>query len=95
MGRKAIPGLTPAQGKVLAFIAAFTAEHNYPPSWRDISKHIGASSTNAAHDHIHQLIKKGFLTKQPHICRTLTLTPAGRHELVWSTAEVAERRQLG
>jgi SOS-response transcriptional repressor LexA len=71
------------------------AEHRYPPSWRDIANHIGASGPTAAHDHVQELVRKGLLTKRPRIPRSLALTEAGKEELAYGHAEAAVRRQLG
>jgi repressor LexA len=94
-GPKPCRGLTPGQQKVLAFVAEFIAQRRFPPTWREIATHLGATSTNAAHDHIKRLVDKGMVTKQPSLSRSLVLTDKGRDELAWIAAEAAERGQLG
>jgi SOS-response transcriptional repressor LexA len=90
-GSKPHPGLTPAQQRVLAFIAAFIEKHRYAPVWREICQHIGSVSTNACHQHIQQLERKGMVTRVKKLGRTLSLTDAGRDWL----RSTEERRQLG
>jgi len=70
-------GLSKRQGDVLEFIRAFTTEHGYPPTIREISKHLGVRSTNAVVEHVRRLERKGFLRVENTKSRALRLTDPG------------------
>jgi repressor LexA len=68
---------TEKQKAVLRFIHESRAATGLPPSLRDICRHIGARSSNAAHDLVAALIKKGLLRRKPLVARGLSLTAEG------------------
>jgi repressor LexA len=69
---------TARQGEVLAFFAAFAAEHGYPPTLRELARHLGVTSSNGASDHVRLLIRKGYLQRPLGLkSRSCTLTEAG------------------
>lgn len=68
---------TETQKRVLRFILAFKADNGMPPTLRDICRHLGATSTYAAHGHIAALVKKGLLKHKPMVARGLSLTGEG------------------
>ncbi len=53
--------LTPRQREILNFILAFTEEHDYSPSYREIAEHFKLSSTATIAEHIETLKQKGHL----------------------------------
>lgn len=55
--------LTERQREVLDFIVAFSGEHGYPPSFRDIGLKFGWSSPNAVLGFIRALETKGFIAR--------------------------------
>lgn len=55
--------LTVRQREILDFIIEFRAEHGVPPTYRQIGAEFGIASTNGVSDHVHALIRKGYLTK--------------------------------
>jgi len=70
--------LTDTQEKVLRFIAEFSAEHGYAPSYREIMVHMGYTSTNGVACHIKSLRKKGYLQEKPkHTARSMIPTNPG------------------
>lgn len=69
-------GLTPRQKEILDFIAAYRGENRYSPSVREIAAHFHLSSPATAHEHIHRLIKGGYLTSDG--TPTRALVPAER-----------------
>ncbi len=87
--------LTPGQRKVLLFIRAFLDAHGYPPVWREICEHLGASSTNTSHDYIRALERKGMLTYMKKRGRTLALTAAGLRIVAEMRAEMLAKEQCG
>ena len=80
-------GPTSAQKRVLKFIAQSVRERGYPPTLREISDYIGATSVHSAYGHILGLVRRGLLTKAATKSRGLALTEAGRDELVYLKAE--------
>lgn len=79
----------PSQLKVLRFISRFVRDNGYAPTMREIAEAMGWSSSNAAHDAVRGLIKRGFVNRTPIISRGLTLTDAGRDECVREGAPTA------
>ena len=53
--------LTEKQEAILDFIRSVQAEHGSPPSTRQIQRHFGYSSQNAAMNHLRALSRKGHL----------------------------------
>lgn len=72
---------TDRQRLLLRIVYDFTQAKGYPPSVRDISAAMQDISTNAVANHISACIKKGYITKAPHIARSIQVTLAGRNEL--------------
>ncbi|KRL26980.1 LexA repressor [Limosilactobacillus frumenti DSM 13145] len=62
---------------VLNYIYKHVEEHGYPPTVREICAAIGLSSTSTVHSHLTNLMKKGFLEKDPSKPRALEITPKG------------------
>jgi repressor LexA len=56
-------GLTARQQEVLAFIARSIQENGFPPTIREIGRHMGIRSTNGVNDHLKALERKGFLSR--------------------------------
>ena len=65
--------LTERQARVLSFIEAQIKQQGYPPTIREIGKHLGIRSTNGVNDHLNALQKKGYLKRQNNKSRTLTI----------------------
>ncbi len=66
--------LSPTRQKILKFIQRFTAEHNYPPSVREIAAAIGINSPATIHRHIGILEAEGKLRRDKNRKRALVLT---------------------
>ena len=56
---------TERQREIHAFMCAYQDEHGAPPTLREIAKHIGASSANAATDHVRSLERRGMVRHRP------------------------------
>jgi repressor LexA len=71
--------LTPKQKQVYEYILAFTAEHGYSPSIREISLAVGLKSPSTVHFHLKGLLKAGVILQEPGKTRTITFpdTPHG------------------
>jgi SOS-response transcriptional repressor LexA len=55
--------LTARQLQVLRVISSFIAEHECPPTIREIGVAVGILSTNGVADHLRRLEIKGYLTR--------------------------------
>ena len=61
------------QKQILAFIREYTAERGYPPSVREIGAAVGLRSPSTVHAHIKRLQELGYLEKDEHKTRSITL----------------------
>ena len=55
--------LTRRQKEVLDFIVTFQREHGYSPSLEEIARHFGLSAVSTVHEHVANLVRKGFLRR--------------------------------
>lgn len=65
--------ITKRQQQAFDFICAFTAEHGYPPSVREIGSAIGLSSPSTVHSHLHKLEEAGYIKRDPNKPRTIEI----------------------
>ncbi len=65
--------LTARQRDVLEFIEGRIIAHGLAPTLQEISTHFGFSSTASAQKHVNLLVKKGFLDRDKHQKRGLTV----------------------
>jgi repressor LexA len=71
--------LTQRQRQVLQFITSFAGSNGYPPSQREIARHLNVSGTLPVMKHLDALERKGYL-KREHVNRGITLkTGNSRH----------------
>lgn len=61
------------QKQILAFIREYTASQGYPPSVREIGAAVGLRSPSTVHSHIKRLQELGYLEKDAHKTRAITL----------------------
>jgi repressor LexA len=62
---------TERQRRILEVIRAFTAEHGYPPSVREIGERVGLSSSSTIHAHLKALERRGLISRDPTKPRAL------------------------
>jgi repressor LexA len=62
---------TERQRRILEIIRAFTAEHGYPPSVREIGERVGLSSSSTIHAHLKALERRGLISRDPTKPRAL------------------------
>ena len=62
---------TERQRRILEVIRAFTAEHGYPPSVREIGELVGLSSSSTIHAHLKALERRGLISRDPTKPRAL------------------------
>lgn len=68
--------LSEKQKRILEYIAEATATQGYPPSVREIGKHVGLSSSSSVHAQLIKLREKGYLEKDDHKTRALVVKGA-------------------
>lgn len=74
--------MTRRQQMVLDFIKSSIDERGYPPTLREIGRHMGIPSTNAVNDHLRALERKGYLARDHMKSRALRPTDAQSFETV-------------
>ena len=62
---------TKKQALILEFIGSFILENGHSPSYREVASGVGLSSIASVSEHINNLIKKGYLIKNPGAARSL------------------------
>ncbi|MDQ2662451.1 MAG: transcriptional repressor LexA [Candidatus Eremiobacteraeota bacterium] len=62
---------TDRQKRILEVIKAFTVEHGYPPSVREIGERVGLSSSSTIHSHLKTLERRGLISRDPTKPRAL------------------------
>ena len=72
--------LSQLQVRILSFLRAFAADHQYPPSIREVVEGCNLSSTAVASYNLSHLVEKGYLRKVPGIARGSLLTELGRSD---------------
>lgn len=65
--------LSERQQRILRYIVAFTQEHHYPPSIRQIGDNAGISSTSVVNYNLDKLEDYGFITRARDISRGLSV----------------------
>ena len=68
--------LTAKQQQIYDYILAFTNEHGYPPSVREIGAAVGLKSPSTVHFHMNGLEKAGVIVKAEGKTRAITLPGA-------------------
>lgn len=65
---------TDKQQQIYEYIIAFTAEHGYPPSVREIGEHVGLKSPSTVHFHLKGLQSAGLISQAAGKTRAITVT---------------------
>jgi SOS-response transcriptional repressor LexA len=79
-----VKGPTTRQRMVLQAIDTSIRERGFPPTFREIAAALDISSTNAVHDHLVAMDRKGYIRANAlnddgrARARAITITPAGR-----------------
>ena len=66
-------GLTPKQKQIYEYICAFTDEHGYPPSVREIGEAVRLKSPSTVHFHLKGLEEAGMIVKSAGKTRAISL----------------------
>lgn len=62
-----------SQIKALAFITAYIAQHQYPPSIREVMNGAGLASTSATRYTLRRLAELGYIEVIPRVARGIRL----------------------
>ncbi|MDP4108814.1 MAG: transcriptional repressor LexA [Bacillota bacterium] len=65
--------LTPIRRTILEYIKSSVSEKGYPPSVREICEAVGLKSPSTVHSHLKILKDNGFLEKDDHKTRAISL----------------------
>lgn len=71
-GRPATADITPPQRRTLETVRQFIADNGIPPTLQELGTLLKISSASV-HEQIGQLIRKGFLRREPRKARNLTV----------------------
>jgi len=71
--------LTPRQQEVLDFITSYADSNGYPPSQREIARHLNVSGTLPVMKHLDALERKGYL-KRDSVNRGIALKTPRSHQ---------------
>lgn len=73
--------LTKRQKQILDFVAEYIKEHGYSPFYEEIGEKFGLSALSTVHEHITELVDKGYLAKDDRKERGLYL-PKKRNQYI-------------
>lgn len=79
-GRRPSEGITEPQRRTLAAIRAFAAKRGYPPTIDELGEILGIAGASA-HQQVTQLIRKGYLRREPRKARSLEILKEPEHEV--------------
>ncbi|MFH2130657.1 MAG: transcriptional repressor LexA [bacterium] len=65
--------LTRRQQEILEFIRKYIRQHQFPPAIRDIASYFSLASAGGVHKHLNNLKKKGVLTFENNISRSIRI----------------------
>ncbi|MBU2515461.1 transcriptional repressor LexA [bacterium] len=65
--------ITSRQQEILDYIKDYINENHYPPSIRDIAGHFSLASAGGVHKHLNNLKRKGFITFENNISRSIQI----------------------
>ena len=68
--------LSDRQRQILTFISGYFAEHDRPPTNREIGQAMSIASTGHVDYHLSVLAKKGYIEREANTSRGLRLTAA-------------------
>lgn len=71
-GRPPVEGITEPQRRALTAIRAHVARRGFPPTGQELGKLLGIAPASA-HEQVNQLVRKGYLRRDPGKARSLEL----------------------
>ena len=79
--------LSDRQRRILKFIIDYTAEHDFPPSIREIGERVGITSTSVVNYNLTKLEEMELLSREREVSRGLSLNRARLAEIGFLLAE--------
>lgn len=70
--------MTPRQKQCLDYIQRYWDEHGYAPSYNDIREALSAKSKSSVAALIEQLVQRGYVTRTPHLARSIQVVQRSR-----------------
>ncbi len=67
--------LTRRQREILTFIQGYIADRGYAPSFEEIAQRFGFQSLATVHEHLSNLERKGYITRQYNESRSIEVLP--------------------
>jgi len=80
-GRRPVANLTDTQCRVLREVRDFIVQHGFPPTAQELADLLGIAAATA-HEQVNQLVRKGFIGREPRKARGLTVLREPEEELV-------------
>lgn len=68
--------LTRRQREILTFLAEYSDDHGYAPSFEEIADRFGYSSLATVHEHLSNLERKGYIKRSYNESRAIELIPS-------------------
>jgi repressor LexA len=79
-GRRPIEAITEPQRRTLAAIRTFASKRGYPPTMDELGEVLGIAPATA-HEQVTQLVRKGYLRREPRKARSLEILKEPEHEV--------------
>ena len=76
-GRRPVLEITEPQRRTLKEIRLFTRRRGFPPTIKELADILGISHASA-HGQVNQLVRKGYLKREPRKARGLAITNKAR-----------------
>jgi repressor LexA len=67
--------LTKRQKEILDYISSYITENRYSPTYDEIKDNFGLSALSTVHEHITELVNKGYIKRDEKSPRGISLTP--------------------
>jgi len=68
--------LTKRQREILTFLAAYTEQNGYAPSFEEIARHFNYNSLATVHEHLTNLERKGYIRRAYNESRAIEILPS-------------------
>jgi len=76
-GKAPVEAITDPQAETLRMISELIAQQGFPPTMKELADRLGISGASV-HDQINQLVRKGYLRREPRKARGIAITEKGR-----------------
>ena len=67
--------LTKRQQEIFEYISSYIDKNNYSPTYEEIKDNFGLSALSTVHEHITELVNKGYLLRDEKVPEELRLSP--------------------